>query len=360
MSITVTCKCGKSYQVKDQFAGHETNCPYCGKPLKISSREKAEELLTNPPPTEDQPSSEKETSVSGLTEQRQAQAPSSSGMQQAKSADSEDKEICTNCGRQMPRSEQACVFKGQIVCKECDQSLRKVSKRSDSEDKRAERPKFAKPRQKLRWLSLREANKVGIAVSVLFLLTGIYTLSQGPRKEARFESIEGKFASVTYTHSLEYRVQTTCLIAVALCLLVRSFLSGLGLARGVITAFGAYLSTLPLILLISFGITKEPGVVFLDFAFCFLGIALLIFGFMPDKDYKEKSVAVVLAILCGPLSWLYVYRKNRWKFWLNFPICLLSPCLLFLPIPPLWIWAIIDMARRPASYYENYITEAES
>lgn len=35
-----------------------------------------------------------------------------------------DIEICSNCGREMPRSEQAYVFEGKIVCAECDNALR--------------------------------------------------------------------------------------------------------------------------------------------------------------------------------------------------------------------------------------------
>jgi len=33
-------------------------------------------------------------------------------------------EICSKCGREIPRSEQVCVFKGEIVCAECDKKLR--------------------------------------------------------------------------------------------------------------------------------------------------------------------------------------------------------------------------------------------
>jgi hypothetical protein len=35
-----------------------------------------------------------------------------------------DIEICSNCGREIPRSEQAYVFEGKIVCAECDNTLR--------------------------------------------------------------------------------------------------------------------------------------------------------------------------------------------------------------------------------------------
>jgi hypothetical protein len=35
-----------------------------------------------------------------------------------------DIEICSNCGREIGRSEQAYVFEGKIVCAECDKALR--------------------------------------------------------------------------------------------------------------------------------------------------------------------------------------------------------------------------------------------
>ncbi len=35
-----------------------------------------------------------------------------------------DIEICSNCGREIGRSEQAYVFGGKIVCAECDNALR--------------------------------------------------------------------------------------------------------------------------------------------------------------------------------------------------------------------------------------------
>jgi hypothetical protein len=35
-----------------------------------------------------------------------------------------DIEICSNCGREIARSEQAYVFEGKIICAECDNTLR--------------------------------------------------------------------------------------------------------------------------------------------------------------------------------------------------------------------------------------------
>jgi DNA-directed RNA polymerase subunit RPC12/RpoP len=37
---------------------------------------------------------------------------------------SSDIEICSNCKREIPRLEKACIFDGEIVCAECDKKLR--------------------------------------------------------------------------------------------------------------------------------------------------------------------------------------------------------------------------------------------
>lgn len=37
---------------------------------------------------------------------------------------SSEKEVCAKCNREIDRSEQACVFNGEIVCAECDKKLR--------------------------------------------------------------------------------------------------------------------------------------------------------------------------------------------------------------------------------------------
>jgi len=67
---------------------------------------------------------------------------------------------------------------------------------------------------------------------------------------------------------------------------------------------------------------------------------------------KSKNVAVVLAAFLGFWSWLYVFeQENRWKFWLN--LCLTVVTLGIWGLGA-WIWAIIDMSRKPISYFENY------
>jgi len=92
---------------------------------------------------------------------------------------------------------------------------------------------------------------------------------------------------------------------------------------------------------------------------------------------KSKTSAVLYAILFGAWSWLYTYGKNSKKFWVSiilfFGIGLItisygcSTIFSEYPAPPInypiiylvhfvgtWLWAIIDNAVRPRSFYEKY------
>ena len=44
MPITFSCECGKKFQVKDEFAGKQTNCPVCGKTWMIPGGDEELEL----------------------------------------------------------------------------------------------------------------------------------------------------------------------------------------------------------------------------------------------------------------------------------------------------------------------------
>lgn len=67
---------------------------------------------------------------------------------------------------------------------------------------------------------------------------------------------------------------------------------------------------------------------------------------------KDKTVAVLLAVFLGFWTWVYTYKRDAWKFWLNLGLGVITFGLwtLFVSYP----WAIIDAAVRPASYYQNF------
>jgi len=66
---------------------------------------------------------------------------------------------------------------------------------------------------------------------------------------------------------------------------------------------------------------------------------------------KDKTVAVLLAVFLGFWTWCYTYKKDAWKFWLNLGLTVVS---IGFWGPVAWIWAIVDAARRPTEFYDNF------
>lgn len=66
---------------------------------------------------------------------------------------------------------------------------------------------------------------------------------------------------------------------------------------------------------------------------------------------KQKSSAILLAVFLGLWAWLYTYRKDAWKFWVNLALCVLSLGMWTIIA---WIWAIIDVCIKPEEYYTNF------
>jgi hypothetical protein len=101
---------------------------------------------------------------------------------------------------------------------------------------------------------------------------------------------------------------------------------------------------------------------------------------------KSKTTAVVLAVFFGPWSWLYTYAQNKVKFWVAFPFMVIYVIIALFAVLaivsfsssgyysassnisnivaginffvnfPLWLWALIDNARKPQSFYMNYVS----
>jgi hypothetical protein len=66
---------------------------------------------------------------------------------------------------------------------------------------------------------------------------------------------------------------------------------------------------------------------------------------------RQKATAVVLAVLFGLFGWLYTYKRDAWKFWLNLALTVVTIGIWGLIA---WVWAIIDMAVRPSHWYEQF------
>lgn len=69
------------------------------------------------------------------------------------------------------------------------------------------------------------------------------------------------------------------------------------------------------------------------------------------KIRRSRQVAILLAVFFVEFTWLYTYRDDAWKFWVN---------LIFIIVlhgwwlPAVWIWAITDQVYKPHGYFETY------
>lgn len=69
------------------------------------------------------------------------------------------------------------------------------------------------------------------------------------------------------------------------------------------------------------------------------------------RSPKSKGVAIVLALIFGPLAWVYTYQRDKGKFWWTLGLTLISGGLwLFVAYP----WVIIEACVRSATFYERY------
>ena len=66
---------------------------------------------------------------------------------------------------------------------------------------------------------------------------------------------------------------------------------------------------------------------------------------------KSKTTAILLAVFLTFWTWLYTYKVDSWKFWLNLVLSVLTVGFwLFVA----WVWAIIDTAIRSDEWYATF------
>jgi len=66
---------------------------------------------------------------------------------------------------------------------------------------------------------------------------------------------------------------------------------------------------------------------------------------------KEKSTAVILAVILGYWTWLYTYRIDKFKFWICLILSIVTVGIFWIPA---WIWAIIETVNRPKTFFDNF------
>ena len=80
---------------------------------------------------------------------------------------------------------------------------------------------------------------------------------------------------------------------------------------------------------------------------------------IPATTPKDKTIAVLLAIFLGPITWTYTYKKTAAKFWIGAVLMVLGLILTFaligfLIILGIGIWCIVDTAIKPEEWYRNF------
>jgi len=74
---------------------------------------------------------------------------------------------------------------------------------------------------------------------------------------------------------------------------------------------------------------------------------------------KDKTVAVLLAVFFGICTWLYTYKRDSKKFWIGAGLGVAGVVLSTIGIGLLillgvWIWAIVNVARKPDAFYRQF------
>jgi hypothetical protein len=66
---------------------------------------------------------------------------------------------------------------------------------------------------------------------------------------------------------------------------------------------------------------------------------------------KSKTTSVLLAVFLAFWTWLYTYKTDAWKFWLNLGLSIVTVGIWLIVA---WIWAIIDVSVRSNDWYDLF------
>lgn len=74
---------------------------------------------------------------------------------------------------------------------------------------------------------------------------------------------------------------------------------------------------------------------------------------------KDKTVAVLLAVFLFAWTWVYTYKRDAVKFWIGGVLGLIGLATSWLVVGfflmlGVWIWAVIDTAVKPTTYYQRF------
>ena len=74
---------------------------------------------------------------------------------------------------------------------------------------------------------------------------------------------------------------------------------------------------------------------------------------------RSKRRAVLFAVLFSFWTWVYTYRRDRFRFWMGLSLNLFGALVpahalgesVFLFV---WIWALVDTVTKPKAWYRGY------
>lgn len=74
---------------------------------------------------------------------------------------------------------------------------------------------------------------------------------------------------------------------------------------------------------------------------------------------RSKGIAVLLAVFFSFWSWLYTYQRSKVKFWWGLGLSIVGSFLVVVLVGifflfGVWLWAVIDTATKPESYFTGY------
>lgn len=69
------------------------------------------------------------------------------------------------------------------------------------------------------------------------------------------------------------------------------------------------------------------------------------------KPSRDRTMALLLAVPGGWLTWLYTYKVDAWKFWLS--LCLI-PLTFGMWLFVAMLWAIVETLNRDEDFYTYY------
>jgi predicted Zn finger-like uncharacterized protein len=194
-------------------------------------------------------------------------------------------EVCTQCGNVIGRIEQACIFKGDIVCPKCDTKLRKIES--------IQSPQTEVPKATLE--KVKNTNKSNVSIAGVIVSFILFFFAFSPIMNNQFFKTQHRPTYTVNPDAERFEQIGTPIIfcGTGLILFIRSLLPGLGFWRGVLTVIGAYFVfgvAFLVFFMLPFMLHGSPNSAALIGTLLpgFIGGIMVAYGFKPKKGLRKK------------------------------------------------------------------------